>query len=79
LLRKKHSDPNFFLVGWEHIRGAEGIEFPAMDLTKELGIILANVGELVEGEDDGVVETHGWIYNNDMVLGEMCSQVLYAS
>jgi hypothetical protein len=51
-----------------------------MDLAKELGIILANVGELVEGEDDGVVETHvGWIYNSDMVLEEMCSQALYAS
>jgi hypothetical protein len=29
-----------------------------MDLTKEFGVILANIGKLVEREDHRIVETH---------------------
>jgi len=55
-----------------------------MDLTKELRIILANIGDLVEREDDRVIETHvrvlvDWIQKSDIVLVKVYSQVLYAS
>lgn len=51
-----HAD--LLLVGGEHVALAEGIETPAMSVGEELGVVVADVGDLVEREYYGIVQSH---------------------
>lgn len=60
--------PYLFLVCGEHVALAEGVETSPVYFRKELGVIFADVGDLVERKDYRIVESHEQEEGGDMAM-----------
>lgn len=66
--------PDLLLVCGKHVALAEGVETPPVYFREELGVVFADIGDLVEREYYGVVESHG---GEDMVKSNPVFPDLY--
>lgn len=62
--RWAHAD--LLLVSGEHVALIEGIEAFPVYFREELGVVFADIGDLVERKDYGVVESHEHGEGGDM-------------